>query len=151
MMNALTLGAPGRLAVLALAASALTWRCAAHAQEKAADKLVPVTVELGDVSLTKLPFIMAADNGIYVRNGLDVSQFITPAAAQAVRGSGVIVPPGNVKSVVGEINIGGGSPTLVRMTSVATPPPPAPLSPPPHPAPVPTTAPPAPPPPPDPN
>ena len=87
---------------------------------KAAGTLTPVTVELGDVSLTKLPFIMAADNGIYERNGLKVSQFITPGAAQAVRGSGVIVPPENIKSVVGEINIGGGSPTMVRMTSVAT-------------------------------
>jgi ABC-type nitrate/sulfonate/bicarbonate transport system substrate-binding protein len=104
---------------LLLAASALTLPGAARAQE-GADKLIPLTVELGDVSLTKLPFIMAADNGIYVRNGLKVSQFITPGAAQAVRGSGVIVPPENVKSVVGEINIGGGSPTMVRMTSVAT-------------------------------
>ncbi len=108
------------IAALVLAACTLAWPGAARAQEGAADKLTPVTVELGDVSLTKLPFIMAADNGIYTRNGLKVSQFITPAAAQAVRGSGVIVPPENIKSVVGEINIGGGSPTMVRMTSVAT-------------------------------
>jgi NitT/TauT family transport system substrate-binding protein len=115
---------PYRVAMLSgivlLAAYALPWLGAARAQEKVADKLVPLTVELGDVSLTKLPFIMAADNGIYERNGLKVSQFITLGAAQAVRGSGVIVPPENVKSVVGEINIGGGSPTMVRMTSVAT-------------------------------
>lgn len=89
--------------------------------KKPADNLIPITVELGDVSLTKLPFIIAADNGIYEKNGLKVSQFITPSAAEAVRGSGVIVPPENIKSgVVGEINIGGGSPTMVRMTSVAT-------------------------------
>jgi ABC-type nitrate/sulfonate/bicarbonate transport system substrate-binding protein len=95
--------------------AALAWAGAAFAQEKA------VTVELGDVSLTKLPFIMAADNGIYEKNGLKVTQFITPGAAAAVRGSGVTVPPENVKSnVLGEINIGGGSPTMVRMTSVAT-------------------------------
>ncbi len=73
------------------------------------------------MSLTKLPFIVAADNGIYERNGLKVDQFITPSAAAAVRGSGVIVPPQYIRSgVVGEINIGGGSPTMVRMTSVAT-------------------------------
>jgi len=90
-------------------------------QDKAAEKLIPVTVELGDVSLTKLPFIMAADNGIYERNGLKVTQFITPSAAAAVRASGVIVPPEYIKgNVIGEINIGGGSPTMVRMTSVAT-------------------------------
>jgi hypothetical protein len=37
-----------------------------------------VSVELGDVSLTKLPFIVAADAGIYERNRLKVSQFISP-------------------------------------------------------------------------
>jgi ABC-type nitrate/sulfonate/bicarbonate transport system substrate-binding protein len=120
MTNALPVSILKRSAALALAACALIWPPAAGAQEQAADRLTPVTVELGDVSLTKLPFIMAADNGIYARNGLNVSQFITPGAAQAVRGSGVIVPPENIKSVVGEINIGGGSPTMVRMTSVAT-------------------------------
>jgi NitT/TauT family transport system substrate-binding protein len=108
--------APKRLAILLLAVAGLAVPGTAGAQ----DRLIPVTVELGDVSLTKLPFIMAADAGIYEKNGLKVSQFITPGAAQAVRGSGVTVPPENVKSIVGEINIGGGSPTMVRMTSVAT-------------------------------
>jgi NitT/TauT family transport system substrate-binding protein len=120
MTSALPSGCVNRFCLLALATCALAWPDAASAQEKAADKLIPLTVELGDVSLTKLPFIMAADHGIYEKNGLKVSQFITPGAAAAVRGSGVIVPPENVKSVVGEINIGGGSPTMVRMTSVAT-------------------------------
>src|SRR3984893_19494464 len=120
MTNALPASAVNRFGFLMFAACALTWPGAGRAQEGAADKLTPFPVELGDVSLTKLPFIMAADNGIYERNGLKVSQFITPAAAQAVRGSGVIVPPENIKSIVGEINIGGGSPTMVRMTSVAT-------------------------------
>src|ERR1700722_4181308 len=120
MTNVIAVGSTKQFCLLVLAACALSWPGAAGAQENAAGTLIPVTVELGDVSLTKLPFIMAADNGIYVRNGLKVSQFITPSAAQAVRGSGVIVPPENVKSIVGEINIGGGSPTMVRMTSVAT-------------------------------
>src|SRR5581483_5089814 len=106
---------------LALILGVLALPGAAPAQDKTTDKLIPLTVELGDVSLTKLPFIVAADNGIYERNGLRVTQFITPSAAEAVRGSGVIVPPENIKSnVIGEINIGGGSPTMVRMTSVAT-------------------------------
>src|SRR5579862_3152010 len=121
MTSALAVSPPKLFGLLMLAACASSWPGAASAQEKAADKLIPVTVELGDVSLTKLPFIMAADNGIYERNGLKVSQYITPGAAQAVRGSGVIVPPENIKSdVTGDINIGGGSPTLVRMTSIAT-------------------------------
>src|SRR3984957_1068397 len=120
MTNVIAVGSTKQFCLLVLAACALSWPGAAGAQENAAGTLIPLTVELGDVSLTKLPFIMAADNGIYERNGLEVSQFITPSAAQAVRGSGVIVPPENVKSIVGEINIGGGSPTMVRMTSVAT-------------------------------
>ena len=121
MTNALPVNTPKRFAFLAFAACTVMWSGTVRAQETAADRLTPVTVELGDVSLTKLAFIMAADNGIYERNGLKVSQFITPGAAAAVRGSGVIVPPENIKSnVLGEINIGGGSPTMVRMTSVAT-------------------------------
>jgi NitT/TauT family transport system substrate-binding protein len=91
------------------------------ASARADEQLIPVTVELGDVSLTKVPFIVAADTGIYERNGLKVDQFVTPAAAAAVREAGVIVPAQYIRSgVVGQINIGGGSPTLVRMTSVAT-------------------------------
>ena len=89
---------------------------AANAQ----DKLLPVTVELGDVSLTKLPFVMAAEAGIYRRNGLEVRQYITPNAAELIRrSSGLIVPKEFVGTGRGEINIGGGSPTLVRMTSDA--------------------------------
>ncbi|HLH98890.1 MAG TPA: ABC transporter substrate-binding protein [Xanthobacteraceae bacterium] len=119
----ISLIAGGRLlGALALSGLALLASGTIRAQEKpaAGGALTPLTVELGDVSLTKLPFIMAADNGIYEKNGLKVSQYITPGAAQAVRGSGVIVPPENIKTMVGEINIGGGSPTMVRMTSVAT-------------------------------
>jgi NitT/TauT family transport system substrate-binding protein len=87
---------------------------------QAQTELVPLTVELGDVSLTKLPFVMAAEAGIYRRNGLAVRQFITPGAAEAIRKSaGVSVPKEYVGAAYGEINIGGGSPTIVRMTSDA--------------------------------
>lgn len=80
-----------------------------------------LTVELGDVSATKLPFIVASESGIYARNGLDVTQFITPAAAANAGEAGLTVPAESVKSgVVGDINIGGGSPTIVRMTTLAT-------------------------------
>jgi NitT/TauT family transport system substrate-binding protein len=87
---------------------------------RAQDALLPVTVELGDVSLTKLPFVMAAEAGIYKRNGLEVKQYITPRAAELIRhSSGVIVPKEFVGTARGDINIGGGSPTIVRMTSDA--------------------------------
>src|SRR5207244_13514569 len=86
----------------------------------AQEKLLPVSVELGDVSLTKLPFVMAAETGIYRRNGLDVKQYITPNAAELIRRStGLVVPKDFIGTGMGEINIGGGSPTLVRMTTDA--------------------------------
>lgn len=82
---------------------------------------LPVSVELGDVSLTKLPIIIAADNGIFERNGLKVDMFITPRAAEAVRSAGVIVPPENIRSgAIGDISITGGSPMVVETTTIAT-------------------------------
>ena len=53
----------------------------------------PIDVSLGDVSINKVPFLIAADAGIYAKNGLEVHQYITPTAAAAARESGVIVPP----------------------------------------------------------
>src|SRR5262245_57315927 len=85
-----------------------------------AQDLLPISIELGDVSLTKLPFVMAAEAGIYKRNGLDARQYITPRAAELIRqSSGVIVPKEFIGTGRGDINIGGGSPTIVRMTTDA--------------------------------
>ena len=96
-------------------------RCPQHAATAIAQQTpASITVELGDVSLTKLPFIMAADYGIYERNALKVRQYITPSAAKAVEARGMKVPPENICREEGNINIGGGSPTMVRMHSVAT-------------------------------
>jgi NitT/TauT family transport system substrate-binding protein len=103
--------------VIAFAAAALPL---AAVPAQAQDKPLRVTVELGDVSLTKLPFVMAAEAGIYRRNGLDVHQYITPTAAELIRrSSGLVVPKDFVGTGLGDINIGGGSPTIVRMTSDA--------------------------------
>jgi NitT/TauT family transport system substrate-binding protein len=98
---------------LLVAAAALMAPGAAVAQDV-------LTVELGDVSLTKLPFIMAADYGIYEKNNLKIRQYITPSAAKAIEAKGVHVPAENIGREEGIINIGGGSPTMVRMHSVAT-------------------------------
>jgi NitT/TauT family transport system substrate-binding protein len=73
-----------------------------------------VEVALGDVSLQKVPFIIAADTGIYAKNGLDVHQFITPGAAHAVEGLGIHVPPEYVgkKGQEAPIEAGGGAPLV---------------------------------------
>lgn len=84
----------------------------------AADKLTSVDVSLGDVSINKVPFLIAADSGIYARNGLDVHQFITPGAANIARQSGVMVPPEYVKSgVKAPIAIGGGTPMIMDVVN----------------------------------
>lgn len=87
---------------------------------RAEEKLIPIKVTLGDVSLNKLIFVIAKEAGFYQKNGLDVDQFITPDAADTVRRSGVNVPKQYVRSSEGmdiPITIGGGSPTLVGMTT----------------------------------
>lgn len=82
----------------------------------AAEGLVSVDVALGDVSINKVPFLMAADGGIYERNGLDIHQFITPNAAEVARNSGVVVPPETVREDIdtAPLAVGGGSPTIYR-------------------------------------
>jgi NitT/TauT family transport system substrate-binding protein len=102
--------------IAAIALSGLVLQPAA-----AADRLVTLEVALGDVSLNKVPFLMAADTGIYARNGLDVRQFITPGAAQDARESGVIVPAQYVRSDIGSapISVGGASPMIYRVANDA--------------------------------
>jgi len=91
--------------------------CLGVGPSQASDKLTPLDVALGDVSLNKVSFLIAADTGIYARNGLDVHQFITPGAAQVARNSGIVVPTENVRVDIGNapISIGGGSPMIYRV------------------------------------
>jgi NitT/TauT family transport system substrate-binding protein len=91
--------------------------CAAAQPALGADRLTPLDVALGDVSLNKVSFLIAADAGIYAKNGLDVHQFITPGAAEVARNSGVVVPKEYVKQDIGNapISIGGGSPMIYRV------------------------------------
>jgi ABC-type nitrate/sulfonate/bicarbonate transport system substrate-binding protein len=83
------------------------------------ETLIPVEVALGDVSLNKVLFLVAADNGLYARNGLDVEQFITPGAAEVARRSGVDVPGRYVKENIGTapLEVGGGSPMMYRVAT----------------------------------
>lgn len=76
--------------------------------------LIPVDVSLGDVSINKVPFLVAADNGFYEKNGLEVHQFITPGAAEDARNSGVNVPAEYIRENAGAVPIavGGGAPMM---------------------------------------
>lgn len=94
----------------------------AQAQGAKSD-LLSVDLSLGDVSLNKVAFLVAADNGIYGKNGLKVRQFVTADAASRIKRSGVDVPADFIGTAEEEaaapLNIGGGSPLIVRMTSDA--------------------------------
>lgn len=82
----------------------------------AADELVSVDLALGDVSISKVPFLMAGDHGVYERNGLDVHQYLTPHAVEIASHSGVIVPPEYAREDIDSAPLGimGASPTIYR-------------------------------------
>ena len=86
---------------------------------RAQEKPIPLRVSLGDVDITKITAVVALEEGIFKKNGLDVEQFITPSAAKIIKGSGVIVPSQYVKAINAEISIGGGTPLIVSRATNA--------------------------------
>lgn len=76
---------------------------------------------LGDVSLNKLPFIMAYEEGIYKKNGLNVKPMFSRGSVEIIRRSGVNVPEEFIFNGDDQpsIKIGGASPTIVRLTTKA--------------------------------
>lgn len=82
---------------------------------------IRIRVSLGDVSLNKLIFVIAQEQGIYEKNGLEIEQYITPRAAGVIANSGVHIPPEYVQEFTEDppIAIGGGSPFMVRSTTSA--------------------------------
>ena len=88
-----------------------------------AQESLAIDVSLGDVSLNKVAFLVAEDNGIYKKYGLNIHQFITTQAANRVKRSGVNVPAefigSNDRDAKAPISIGGGSPLIVFMTTDA--------------------------------
>src|SRR6185503_19350880 len=119
MIGASNSGGSNERLVTAGWAVAVSWMALQPAS--AADRLIPLEVALGDVSLNKVPFLIAADAGIYTRNGLAVRQFLTPAAAVTASNSGVVVPRQYVRGDVANpsIGIGGGTPMVYRVATDA--------------------------------
>ncbi len=78
-----------------------------------------VTVKLTDVSINKVPYIVAKEEGIFAKHGIDADLYITAGAAATVRASGVNVPSQFVRADQGEVDIstGGGSPVIVARTT----------------------------------
>jgi ABC-type nitrate/sulfonate/bicarbonate transport system substrate-binding protein len=91
----------------------------ALAAQAATGTPIQIEVSLGDVSLNKVPFLVAADAGIYAKNGLSVHQYITPYAADKARRQGVDVPAQYVRESEADdahISVGGGTPMIVGFT-----------------------------------
>jgi NitT/TauT family transport system substrate-binding protein len=81
----------------------------------APEGLTKVEVSLGDVSINKVPQLVAADQGLYAKYGLDVHQTISAGAARTAAASGVVVPDTYVNHEAGArapIEVGGGSPMI---------------------------------------
>ena len=91
------------------------WLLAAVVPSSGTNQLTRVDVSLGDVSINKVPQLVAADQGIYAKYGLDVHQTISAGAARAAAASGVVVPDAYVNrdaSAAAPIEVGGGSPMI---------------------------------------
>ena len=96
------------IALVALAAAGLV-------HSSAIQQLTRVDVSLGDVSINKVPQLVAADEGIYAKYGLDVHQTISAGAARTAAASGVVVPDVYVNrdaNAPAAIEVGGGAPMI---------------------------------------
>ena len=80
-----------------------------------------IKLRLGDVSLNKLPFILAYDAGIYKKNGLDVMPMFTQGSVDTIRRSGIDVEEEFILKRGDEtlICICGTSPSIVGLTTEA--------------------------------
>jgi NitT/TauT family transport system substrate-binding protein len=86
-------------------------------------------LRMGDVSANKFPFILARDQGMYAKNGLNVKPMFSPGSVATINKSGIEVAPENIydpddKSIEFTIYIGGSGPMIARVmrTPDATPP-----------------------------
>lgn len=108
-------------AKLALLLVALPVVCVVPRQADSAEQPQELDLLLGDVSLNKLPFVLALDEGIYARNGLQVRPLFSRGAVEIIRKSGVDVPEEYIRQGDRHIpvKIGGASPTIVSLTTEA--------------------------------
>ena len=88
-----------------------------------AQQLTKVRVSLGDVSLNKLIFAVAQDQGIFRKHGLEVEQYITAGAAARAGRAYVNIPKDKIGEGEGgpvQFSIGGGAPLTVGRVTDAT-------------------------------
>lgn len=86
------------------------------------EKKIPLMVRLSDVSIAKVPFLVAEQEGLYAKHGLDVT--LIPYSADAATVHGI---PDNVPKSLrdmaskAQISVGGGAPGMVERVRVSKP------------------------------
>jgi ABC-type nitrate/sulfonate/bicarbonate transport system substrate-binding protein len=86
-------------------------------------------LRMGDVSANKFPFILASDQGLWEKNGLNVTPKFSPGSVETINKSGIQIAPENIydpedKSIKFTILVGGSGPMIanVMMDPDAAPP-----------------------------
>jgi ABC-type nitrate/sulfonate/bicarbonate transport system substrate-binding protein len=70
---------------------------------------IPLTVSMGDVSINKIPFLVALDQGLYEKHGLDVTMIPYGSGSATIHGIPDDVPPEiREKGEDAQITVGGG-------------------------------------------
>jgi NitT/TauT family transport system substrate-binding protein len=69
---------------------------AALGSQAAAQQALPLRIAL-NVNVSNLPLMLAYEEGIYKKNGLDVVQFVRPSDADEMKQSGIVVNPEFIK------------------------------------------------------
>lgn len=80
-------------------------------------------LRMGDVSANKFPFILAHDEGLYLKNGIRVTPKFSPGSVETINRSGIEVSPENIYDPDGDqpyrIAVSGSGPTIVGITTRA--------------------------------
>jgi NitT/TauT family transport system substrate-binding protein len=97
----------------------LAWMGVAFAAPGSAQTLTPLKVEMGDVSVNKIPFLIALDKGLYKKYGLDVDMVpFSPSAADVHKIKG---REKHRRDIDADIRVGGGAPMIVGRVNRVTP------------------------------
>ena len=93
----------------------------ASAQQLITDE--ELILRMGDVSANKFPFILAYDQGLYKKNGINVTPKFSPGSVRTISKSGIEVAPENIYDPDGDdpytIAISGSGPTIVGISTRA--------------------------------
>ena len=95
-----------RIFVVTLFLGSVIWRGGTALSANPAD-LVPLDVQMVEVDSTKLPALIAVDEGLFEKNGLRVNLYIATGAAEISLRRDIHIPPRFVRNVKAPIVMGG--------------------------------------------